>query len=287
MMFRVALVCMAAAMTIAAPVAANDRIGYLGPAGSWTHQACIDLFGNEALVPLSHDALFADYVAGTVGKICVPVTTSIVGPTPYLDPVLDLPRITIVAEYPKMLSYSLLARPGTQIGDIEEVVAHPVALQEVKPWLDRQMASVRRVEAESGGDAARRVANSTTRNVASMGPPIGASIYGLVSLVDGIEKGPHNVTRWWVLGSEMPAPTGTDKTSMLITIAEDDFSDFLKDLSDSGINILTAYERPTKLRLDLHRYLIEVSGHAQVEPLKTFLGAHSEVRVLGSYPRKY
>ena len=30
-------------------------IGYLGPAGSWTHQACLDLFGASDLVPLTRD----------------------------------------------------------------------------------------------------------------------------------------------------------------------------------------------------------------------------------------
>ena len=35
-------------------------IGYLGPAGSWTHEACADLFGEADLVPLPREALFAD-----------------------------------------------------------------------------------------------------------------------------------------------------------------------------------------------------------------------------------
>ena len=37
----------------ALPLAASaaGQIGYLGPAGSWTHQACLDLFGPADLVP--------------------------------------------------------------------------------------------------------------------------------------------------------------------------------------------------------------------------------------------
>src|SRR5215471_16684237 len=35
------------------------RIAYLGPAGSWTHQAALDLFGETGLVPLARDELFA------------------------------------------------------------------------------------------------------------------------------------------------------------------------------------------------------------------------------------
>jgi hypothetical protein len=62
------------------------RTAYLGPAG-WTHQAVIDLFGEAGLVPLARDELFAAYAAGTVERTCVPVVTSIVGVTPYMDAV--------------------------------------------------------------------------------------------------------------------------------------------------------------------------------------------------------
>ena len=92
------------------------RTAYLGPPGSWTHQAALDLFGEASLVPLARDELFAAYVAGTVEQVCVPVITSIVGLTPYMDAVLDLPAVTVVAEYPQMLGYSLLARPGAAGG---------------------------------------------------------------------------------------------------------------------------------------------------------------------------
>ena len=105
---------------------------YLGPAGSWTHQAALDLFGDAGLVPLARDELFSAYAAGTVERVCVPVITSIVGVTPYMDAVLELPEVTVIAEYPRMLSYSLLAWPGTRQHEITEVFAHPVAFVEAK-----------------------------------------------------------------------------------------------------------------------------------------------------------
>jgi chorismate mutase/prephenate dehydratase len=263
------------------------RTAYLGPAGSWTHQAALELFGDAGLVPLTRDELSAAYAAGTVERACVPVTTSIVGVTPYLDAVLDLPAVTVIAEYPRMLGYSLLARPGTRQQEITEVFAHPVALEEARPWLDRVLPHVRRTEATSGGDAAQRVALSPTLDKASVGPRIGASIYGLVSLVDGIEEGPHNVTRWWVLGREMPAPSGCDKTSLLASVADADLAGLLASFANAGVPVLTIYERPSRKSLDTHRYLIEVAGHASDDALKRLLDRDSRVRVMGSYPRAY
>lgn len=273
-------------LNLSASPAAAGSIGYLGPAGSWTHQACLDLYGDKDLVPLSRDDLFKDYASGKLERACVPVTTSVVGVTPYLDAVLDLPNATIVAEYPKMLGYSLLARPGAKREDIKEVLAHPVAFEEVKPWVDREMPGVRKTNAASGGAAAQAVANSPALDKASFGPKVGATVYSLVSLVDGIEEGPHNVTRWWVLGRDMPAPTGHDKTSLLLDTSDDRFGAALVSLIAAGVQILTVYERPSKKTLDTHRYLIEVAGHAKEGKLAEFLAGNPGFRVLGSYPRK-
>lgn len=272
----------------ALPLAASaaGQIGYLGPAGSWTHQACLDLFGPADLVPLTRDDLFKGYQSGKIERACVPVTTSVVGVTPYLDAVLDLPDVMIVAEYPKMLGYSLLAKPGTKLADVKEVLAHPVAFEEVKPWVHREMPKVKRTEAASGGAAAKTVADSPGHDKASFGPKVGASVYSLVSLVDGIEQGPHNVTRWWVLGRAMPAPTGRDKTSLLVDTSDDRFNGTLAALVDAKVPVLTIYERPSKKTLDTHRYLIEVAGHARQEPLASLLAAHPGIRLLGSYPRQ-
>ncbi|MGY3443189.1 prephenate dehydratase [Bradyrhizobium sp. USDA 4473] len=267
--------------------ATAGQTGYLGPAGSWTHQACLELFGPSDLVPMSQDELLSVYQSGKIGRACLPVTTSLVGATPYLDPILDLPNVSVVAEYPKMLGYSFLARHGARLEDIEEVFGHPVALEELKTWLDHELPRVRRTAVASSGAAAQAVANSEALDKASVGPHIGAAIYGLDSLLDGIEEGPHNVTRWWVLGKDMPPPTENDKTSLLATVDESDFASLLGSFAGARIQILAIYERPAKTALEIHRYLIEVAGHGQTDSIAGLLRERADIRVLGSYSRRY
>ncbi|SDZ70599.1 prephenate dehydratase [Variovorax sp. YR266] len=265
---------------------AGARIGYLGPAGSWTHQACVELFGDADLVALDRQALFEALQAKTVDRVCVPVTTAVVGATPYLDDVLALEGVHVVAEYPKALGYSLLARPGTRRQDIRTVVAHPVALEEVKPWLDLEMPGVERKPAASAGAAAQLVAQGTASDMAAMGPPGAARIHGLAAIVNGIEEGPHNTTRWWVLGHALPAPSGNDKTSLLLTVDETGFQRSLQALAGSA-RVLAIYERPGRKSLDGHRYVIDVAGHASQPQIARLLARHVEFRLLGSYPRRY
>jgi chorismate mutase/prephenate dehydratase len=264
----------------------SAQIAYLGPAGSWTHQACMDLFGDTNLVALDRQALFKALRAKTVAKACVPATTSVVGATPYLDDVLALDTVHVVGEYPKALGYSLLAKPGTRKEDIRTVLAHPVALEEVKPWLDLEMPDVERQPAASGGAAAKSVAEGAASGLAAMGPPGAARLYGLTSIVSGIEEGPHNTTRWWVLGHAIPAPSGHDKTTLLLTVDEEGFQRSLQALAQSA-RVLAVYERPGKQSLDGHRYVIDVVGHASQPEIARLLADRAEFRLLGSYPRKY
>lgn len=264
----------------------SAQIGYLGPAGSWTHQACMDLFGDTHLVALDREALFKALRAKTVAKACVPVTTSVVGATPYLDDVLALDTVHVVGEYPKALGYSLLAKPGTRKQDIRTVVAHPVALEEVKPWLDQEMPEVERRPAASGGAAAKLVAEGTGADIAAMGPPGAARLYGLTAVANGIEEGPHNTTRWWVLGHALPAPSGNDKTTLLLTVDEAGLQRSLQALARST-QVLAIYERPGKRSLDGHRYVVDVVGHASQPEIARLLADHAQFRLLGSYPRRY
>ncbi len=177
------------------------RVGYLGPEGSWTHQAALDLFdGAHTLVPLSSGALFQAFRQRRIDLICVPVHTTVIGATPYREAALALRDAVVVAEHERELDYSLMAQPGSSLPEVHTVFAHPVAFEETRPWLDRELPHAQRRPTESGGAAARAVAQSTDPGLACMGAPLAARLHGLVALASGIEHGPHNVTRWWVMG---------------------------------------------------------------------------------------
>ncbi|WP_352637394.1 prephenate dehydratase domain-containing protein [Mesorhizobium sp. M0145] len=198
------------------------------------------------------------------------------GTTPYVDGLLALRSLFVVAEYPKILSYSLIA-PSTTT-----VMGHPVALEEVTDWLDENMPHVSR-EARAG--TIHHVASLNSPAVASIGPGLGAKLCNLHELRTGIEEGLHNVTRWWVLGWEIPACTGYDRTTLHLRTREQEFGSFMRDLAQSGIEILNIYERPTFQGLDDHHYLIDVSGHASDEKMRSFVNGRRHLRILGSYPR--
>lgn len=259
-------------------------VGYIGPEGTWTHQAALDLFrGGVTLLPFA-EGLFAAYAAGAVDAICVPVTTSLVGATPYLDDVLALGDVTIIAEYPKVLSYSLIAGREATFASIRTVMGHAVALEEVGAWIDANMPDVER-EIRAGATA--YVAEQNSPLLAAFGPGLGARLFDLKELRTGIEEGLHNVTRWWVLGRATPAPTGNDRTTLHLRVDEGALHAILAVLVGEGLTLLNIYERPTGERLDAHQYVIDVEGHVVSNPAIARLASVEGLRVLGSYPRRY
>ena len=277
-------------------IASNSTVyaksAYLGPLGSFTSEAAIEYFKqyfpNEELVPMKYDEMFAAYKNNEITNLCVATTTSVVGSVDmYMDEILKLDRVTMIGEYPKFIVYSLLAKKGAKIEGIKTVVTHPVALEEAKPWLDKFMPKVERTTAASTGAAAKQVSEGTSLEIASLGPKIGAKLYGLDVLATDIEKGPHNVTRWFILGREMPKPTGNDKSTLVVKVVDKEFNDVLGWLAKHKVKILDIYERPNKLSLDGHYYVFDVEGHSKEAPLAGFLAEYPSVKLLGSYPRKY
>lgn len=184
----------------------HDLVGYLGLPGSWTHQVALDMFGQSARLQ-GYDApeLLRAYASGEIHWICVPYFSSIAGPTPYLAQLLSMSGIWIERDIVRPVQHSLAAaRPDLELSQISQVTGHPVALEEVRPWLEQQLSQARWSEALSGSDAARDVARSELSTHAAVAPPQAVRSSGLHALVEDIPTAAPNVTRWWLLGPSVP-----------------------------------------------------------------------------------
>jgi prephenate dehydratase len=144
----------------------------------------------------------------------------------------------------------------------------------------------------SNAEAARRAGEGDLD--AALASAAAAARYGLTVLVPDVHDRSNAVTRFVEVGSagSLPAPTGSDRTSVAAFLGEDHAGALMQILTEfavRGINLSTIQSRPTGDGLGSYFFFIDCEGHiddARVgEAMMGVRRVCAEVRFLGSYPR--
>ena len=268
---------------------------YLGPAGTFA-EAALRAVPDAPADPLSAPSVTAalDLLrAGTVERAVVPFENSVEGSVPStLDELAGGEPLQLVGEVLLPVSFSLLVRPGTALGDITSVATHPHAEAQCRRWLASHLPGLTVLPAASTADAARLVAAGV--HDAAVSAPVAAEHYGLEALVSGIQDNEGAVTRFVIVSrpGSIPAATGADRTTLVAYIADDHPGALLEILTEfavRGVNLTRIESRPTGSGLGRYCFSVDAEGHiaeARVgEALSALHRICEDVRFLGSYPR--
>ena len=278
----------------------SETIGYLGPRGTFTEVALRAMPSAQGAVfrPLpSVDAVLDQVRGGDLDGGVVPIENSLEGPvTPTLSALeSDDAPLVIVEELAINVRFALLARPRTGLGDIAQFATLPIAAAQCKKWLTANLPQAQMRAELSTARAAQRLGQEDPAPYdAAIGPAIAAEHYGLDVLVDGIGDNPDASTRFVLIRrpGPPPAPTGADKTSLVLYMHEDRSGALLEILTEfavRGVNLTRIESRPTRKQLGDYYFSIDCEGHvadARVgEVLSGLRRLCPDVRYLGSYPR--
>jgi len=223
----------------------------------------------------------------------VPIESSVEGAvTATLDELAVGTELVICAEVLVPVEFALLARPGTQLGDVKRVGGHPVAQPQCRRWLAANLPQAEWVPAASNSDAASQVAEGQLD--AALAGVFAAELYGLVALAMDVHDHDDAVTRFVAvrLPGELPDRTGSDKTSVVAFLADDHpgaLMDILGQFAIRGVNLTRIESRPTGDGIGRYCFFIDCEGHAaQARVGEALMGLRricSDVRFLGSYPQ--
>ena len=267
------------------------RVAFLGPEGTFTHQAVKHQFGLSVLarpegsIPSVFQAVERDRADYGV----VPVenaTEGVVDST--LDTFLESP-LRITAEILLPVSQALLLRPGLELPQVERVYSHAQALGQCQRWLAAHLPHARQVAASSTAEAARLAREDACG--AAVASALAAQLFELRIAAEAIQDLEGNATRFLVLGRTTPPPSGRDRTSLVATVQDGPGAllRLLEPLARHGLNLSRIQSRPTRRRAWEHAFFLDVQGHAEDAPLAEALvqlrAAAAEVKHLGSYPR--
>lgn len=266
------------------------KIAYLGPEGTFTQQAVNLHFGHsvQAMGMSSIDEVFRQVESTEADFGVVPVENSNQGIVSHtLDRFVES-DLKISGEIQMAIHHNLLSLAGN-LSDIERVYSHQQSLSQCRAWIRQHLPHAECIAVSSNAEAARRVKSSP--DAAAISSKSAAEIYSLPVMFGEIEDQPDNATRFLVIGRRILAPSGDDKTSVLLAGSEGPgaLHAFLEPLARHNLNMTRIESRPASSAAWSYVFFIDVDGHADTEPLKSALQEIQEVssltRVLGSYPK--
>jgi prephenate dehydratase len=278
------------------------RLGFLGPEGTFSHEALLASAGDAGEpVPLTtiHDVVVA-VQNGDVDRAIAPIENSVEGA---INATLDAlafaaPDVTIVGEHVLAVRNSLIARTELALSEIETVVSHPQPHAQCAGFLRAELPQAEMLAATSTAEAVRIVA-SHDGPWAAIGTRVAAERYGAVVLRDGIEDEEGNATRfvWLARGTNaepFPSadPAAAWKTSVLFHGPGDGTPGWLvrclSEFAFRGVNLTKIESRPLRSRLGHYLFHVDLDGPANAATVADAVAALAphceEVRVLGSYP---
>ncbi|MCD8213062.1 MAG: prephenate dehydratase [Campylobacter sp.] len=267
-----------------------QKIAYLGPEGTYTHQAAESRFGAmSAYLPLATiEAVFIKLMQKEAKYGVVPIennTEGAVGAT--LDCLRKFEGIKIVAELYLDIHHSFVS-VSENLKDIKRIYSHPQGYNQCRKFLDDHMlADIEFVPAKSTAEAARLA--STQSDSAAICSKIAAKIYNLPILYETIEDNMANRTRFFILSDFKNAKNENSKTSILAKTDHKPGSlvDLLQIFKNENINITKLESRPIKQREFKSVFYVDFEGHIDDERVQNAFEAAkecgAEITWLGSY----
>ena len=270
-------------------------IGYLGPEGSFTHQALI-AYNGSTITTISFPTISQAINAVNSGKITscvVPVENSIegsVGET--LDQLIRTSqKVTINHEIIIPIEHCLITKVK-KLSEVKKVIAHTQALSQCQTYLKRFLPDAELEPVTSNSTGVKIVSESANGNIAAIGPEMAAHIYNVPVFEKSINDEKENFTRFALIGTEAPPPTGKDKTTIAFGVPYDKpgtLVGVLDSFAKEKVNLSRIESRPSRKALGEYIFYVDLEAHRDDASLKKALSEvaseFSFYRWLGSYPR--
>lgn len=273
------------------------RIGYLGPQGSFSHQAATKHFGSSVSFEDMHEiaGVFTEVVRGHCHYGIVPIENSTGGGVvETLDAFREHgEKLSIYAEVLIAVHHSLLA--NCEPREVRRIHSKPEVFSQCRRWLSIQFPTAELIPAASTARAVQTAKAETLlepgRGSAAIASVLAGQIHGVNTIFEDIEDDPNNITRFCIIAKQKAEPSGDDKTSVMFT-TEDKPGALVRVLQifdKRQINLSHIDKRPSGRVNWQYTFFADLTGHRSDENITAALdevrGHCKDLTILGSYPR--
>lgn len=278
------------------------RYTFLGPVGTFTELALRTIAAPteaEYVPVIDVPTALAAVREGDADHAVVAIENTVEGGvTATLDSLAEGAPLVILAETVLAIEFELVARPGTTVDDITRVSAHSHGWAQVRRWAHATLPNATFVPSSSNTAAAQLLADQDIPAdqigfEAALAPPGTGQALGLTVLIDHIADNPNAATRFVSVGRPQPppAPTGADKTTLVVHLPGDQAGallEMLEQFAVRGVKLSRIESRPIGDRPGEYAFSIDALAHINearmAEVLIGLRRTNPVVRYLGSYP---
>jgi chorismate mutase/prephenate dehydratase len=267
-----------------------ERVAYLGPEGSFTHQAAESRFGaNSEYISLrTIRSVFESVETERVRFGVVPIENNQEGSVHETIDLLGEKEVKIVAEIPMPIHFTFASREDS-LNNIEVIYSKDIAFRQCENFLqDFFPEDISLVEVASTSKAAKMAMEQP--NAGAICSHIAAKLYGLPILFENIEDSTNNRTRFLIISRQFTnSRSGFDKTSVLLKTFDKpgSLAQFLKEFKEAEINLTKLESRPARDGEKFkYWFMLEFDGHIEDPHVRKIIEHHQDnIRFLGSYAK--
>lgn len=266
------------------------KIGYLGPKGTFSHEACKNYSKNndiqiefktitETILALENDK---------VDEVIVPIENSLQGcVTEAIDTLIQNEDIKVKGEILLSINQNLMSNSECELNKIEKVYSHPQALAQCKNYLETNLPNSKIIAVESTSYAAQIVSQSSEK-IACIGNSACIEVYNLRLLDKNIQDNSFNKTKFWILGKKETNKNEKHKMSMIFSVKDKPGAlyNVLKIFNKHNLNLTKIESRPAKTVFGEYYFWIDVTinnDNMELEAIKEIKEKGIYVRLLGRY----
>ncbi|OPZ59464.1 MAG: P-protein [Deltaproteobacteria bacterium ADurb.Bin510] len=275
--------------SISRSLQAIKQVAYLGPEGSYSHQAALSVFSLDAeLKPQgSIEDIVHEVTSGRADLGIVPVENSTEGMVNRTLDMMATARLYVCREIMLPIRHCLLG--VSSLNEVKAVYSHYQPLAQCRNWLETNLPGIPTVETASTSQAAIHV--SKNPGTAAIASRAAACIYGLEILADNINDLPDNITRFWVISRQLSgAGCERAKTSIIVSLENTPGALFnaIGVFAAHGLNLTKIESRPSRKGPWEYMFFVDFQGSlddAAVQAALSDLRQYTtEIIILGSYP---
>ena len=267
------------------------NIAYLGPKGTFSHEAAVKKFGHSLkyIEKPNISAVFQSVENQEVDYGVLPIENSTEGKVSSTLDSLTQYKLNIYAEVHLSIQHQLLGF-AKNFDEIKTIYTHNQAWSQCKNWLHTNLPNINFIEMTSTSGGVQKVLENKKTSEAAIASVIASKIYSIPIIEANIQDNSQNYTRFIIVSKYRSQLAQKNRTSILFTLPDKAGSlyQILSHVFNNKINMTSIESRPSSSELWTYVFYVDLEGHQSEENLKKVLinmkNDATMFRVLGSFP---